>query len=176
MSTRLWKQSLLAVPGVGVSLLPKLICPLCWPAYAGLLSTLGLGFLISTVYLVPLTAALLALAVGSLAFRASRRRGLAPFWLGLAAAVILLTGKFYFESAPATYAGVGLLVLASVWNVWPRRAHVAICPACVPVDGNSITEEGSKGSDSRERLLGKVDIPIPGIAAAKRWSTQNKET
>ncbi len=71
MSTRVWKQGLLAVPGVGVSLLPKLICPLCWPAYAGLLSTLGLGFLISTAYLFPLTAALLALAVASLAFRAS---------------------------------------------------------------------------------------------------------
>lgn len=147
MSARLWKQSLLTVPGVGVSLLPKLICPLCWPAYAGLLSTLGLGFLISTTYLVPLTAALLALAVGSLAFRASHRRGLAPFWFGLATAVILLTGKFYFESAPATYGGVGLLVLASVWNAWPRRAHVVICPACVPVDGDSITEKGSKGSD-----------------------------
>lgn len=147
MSTRVWKQTLLSVPGVGVSLLPKLICPLCWRAYAGLLSTLGLGFLISTTYLVPLTAALLALAVGSLAFRASRRRRLAPFWLGLAAAVFVLTGKFYFESTPVTYAGVGLLVLASVWNAWPRRAHVAICPACVPVDGESITKEDKKGSD-----------------------------
>jgi len=56
MNTRAWKQSLLAMPGVGVSLLPKLICPLCWSAYAGLLSTLGLGFLISTKYLIPVTA------------------------------------------------------------------------------------------------------------------------
>lgn len=144
MSTRVWKQSLLAVPGVGVSLLPKLICPLCWPAYAGLLSTLGLGFLISTAYLVPLTVALLALAVGSLAFRASRRRGLAPFWLGLTATVFVLAGKFYFESAPVTYTGVGLLVLASLWNAWPRRVHVALCPACIPADG-SITKEGRKG-------------------------------
>jgi mercuric ion transport protein len=41
-STR--KQGLLALPGVGVSLLPKLTCPACWPAYAGLLSSVGLGF------------------------------------------------------------------------------------------------------------------------------------
>lgn len=34
---RTWKQSLVALPGVGVSLLPKLACPLCWPAYVGLL-------------------------------------------------------------------------------------------------------------------------------------------
>jgi len=114
MSTRLWKQSLLAVPGVGVSLLPKLICPLCWPAYAGLLSTVGLGFLISTAYLFPITAALLALAIGSLAFRASRRHGLGPVWVGVAAGVSILAGKFYFESAFTTYSGAGLLVLASV--------------------------------------------------------------
>src|SRR5260370_41866531 len=112
MSTRVWKRGLLAVPSVSVSLLPKLICPLCWPAYAGLLSTLGLGCLISTAYLFPLTAALLALAVGSLAFRASCRRGLGPFWLGLAAAVSVLTGKFYFESAFTTYVGVGVFVVA----------------------------------------------------------------
>ncbi len=37
-----WKHGLLALPGVGVSILPKLACPLCWPAYAGLLSSIGL--------------------------------------------------------------------------------------------------------------------------------------
>lgn len=35
-STR--KQTLAALPGIGVSLLPKLMCPACWPAYAGLWS------------------------------------------------------------------------------------------------------------------------------------------
>lgn len=133
------------MPGVGVSLLPKLICPLCWPAYAGLLATMGLGFLISTAYLIPLTAALLALAVSSLSFRASRRRGLAPFWLGLTAAVFVLAGKFYLEFPPVTYTGVGLLVLASLWNAWPRRVHVALCPDCLPAEGGSITNEGRKG-------------------------------
>ena len=145
MSTGVWKQGLLAMPGVGVSLLPKLICPLCWPAYAGLLSSVGLGFLISTVYLFPLTAVFLALAMGSLAFRASRRHGLGPFCLGLAAAVFVLTGKFYFESASATYTGVGFLVLASLWNVWPRRAEVSTCRACIPAVDDSLTRESRKG-------------------------------
>ncbi len=52
---RTWKRGLLALPSVGVSILPKLACPACWPAYAGLLSSVGLGFLISTVYLLPLS-------------------------------------------------------------------------------------------------------------------------
>jgi hypothetical protein len=42
---RAWKQSLMTIPGVGMSLVPKLACPSCWPAYAGLLSSVGLGFL-----------------------------------------------------------------------------------------------------------------------------------
>jgi hypothetical protein len=79
--------------------------------------------------------------VGSLAFRASRRRGLGPFCLGLTAAVLALTGKFYWDSAPATYAGVGLLVLASLWNAWPRSANVRFCPAGIAAEGGVIAKE-----------------------------------
>lgn len=51
---RAWKQSALTIPGIGVALLPKLICPLCWPLYAGIVSSVGLGFLIGTAYLLPI--------------------------------------------------------------------------------------------------------------------------
>ena len=40
-----WKLSLAMVPGIGAALLPKLACPACWPAYAGFLTSVGLGFL-----------------------------------------------------------------------------------------------------------------------------------
>lgn len=123
---RTWKQSLLTVPSVGVSLLPKLACPFCWPAYAGLLSSVGLGFLISTKYLLPFTAAFLAIAVGALAFRAKSRRGYGPFVLGVLAASSVLLGKFYWESNPTMYASVALLVIASVWNAWPHRVTPAV--------------------------------------------------
>src|SRR6185436_814844 len=39
VNSRLWRQALLTIPGIGVALLPKLACPLCWPAYAGILSS-----------------------------------------------------------------------------------------------------------------------------------------
>ncbi len=119
---RSWKQSSVALAGAGVSLLPKLACPLCWPAYAGLLSSVGLGFLVSTKYLLPLTALFLILAVGALAFKAKGRQGYGPFVLGLFAAVGVLVGKFEWESNPILYSAVGLLVVASVWNLWPGRA------------------------------------------------------
>ncbi len=91
---RTWKQSLATIPGVGISLLPKLTCPFCWPAYAGLLSSVGLGFLISAEYLLPVTAAFLVVAVGASALRANQRHGYWPFCLGLFAALGVLAGNF----------------------------------------------------------------------------------
>lgn len=118
-----WRQQhLTTVPAIGVSLLPKLVCPLCWPAYAGLLSSVGLGFLISAKYLLPLTAVFLAVAVGALAFRATNRRGYGPFLRGIVSAGGVLIGKFAFESSLTTYGAIAILVAASVWNAWPRRA------------------------------------------------------
>lgn len=125
-----------ALPCIGVSLLPKLICPACWPAYAGIVSAVGLSFLISATYLLSLTVAFLAITAFVLAFRAARRHGYGPFGVGLLAAAVILTGKFYFDAEQATYIGVGLLVAASVWNSWPRRAAI-VASCCVPA-GESI--------------------------------------
>ena len=116
----------MTVPGVGASLLPKLVCPLCWPAYAGIVSSLGLGFLIGSAYLLPITAAFLAVSTGALGFRARCRRGYGPLWVGSLATILVLVGKFQLESVVTTYAGVTLLVVASIWNIWPRRMiHVS---------------------------------------------------
>jgi mercuric ion transport protein len=125
-----WKQTIVALPGVGVSLLPKLLCPACWPTYAGVVSALGLGFLISVKYLLALTVAFLVVAIAALAFRSSRRHGLGPFWLGLVAAAAVLLGKFGLESAYMTYSGICVLIAASVWNSWPRVANISPCPTC----------------------------------------------
>lgn len=132
MNSRL-KQGLLALPSVGFSLLPKLACPACWPAYAGLLSSVGLGFLISTAYLLPLTAAFLFLTVAALLFRANKRRGYGPFVLGLVAGSAVLLGKFAWESKLAMYSALGLLVVASLWNAWPladMTGDATTCPEC----------------------------------------------
>ncbi|MEW6330489.1 MAG: MerC family mercury resistance protein [Pseudomonadota bacterium] len=119
------------VPAIGTALMPKLVCPACWPAYAGLLSALGLGFIDYTPLLLPLTLVFLAVVLVMLAWRAEARRGYAPLALGMVATVIVLIGKFQFDSDIATYTGIALLVGASLWNTWPRRNPTTLCPACV---------------------------------------------
>ena len=138
MTMRTWKEGALAGPAVGVSLLPKVICPICSPAYAAVLSSVGLGFLVSTAYLLPVTLVFLSLAVVALAFRASTRRGHGPFWMGLAAASSVFIGKFLLDLPALTYGGVAGLVLASIWNAIPRPTTASICPACLPTDAGAM--------------------------------------
>ena len=133
-------RGLAVLPGIGLALLPKVACPACWPAYAGVLGAMGLGFLVKTAWLLPLTAVFMVVAVGSLAFRARRRRGYGPFAIGLLAAVVVLGGKFVLGSDPAMYGGIALLVGASLWNSWPRKAAAAPCLACVAGDGGSTSQ------------------------------------
>jgi len=140
-----WESLLAALPGIGVALLPKVACPACWPAYAGVLSAVGLGFLLKASYLLPLTAVFLAIAVFALAFRARRRRGYGPFGAGLVAAAVVMVGKFTFDSDVAMYAGISLLVGASFWNSWPlkKTAKAGSCPTCVTSDQQPSTTMGS---------------------------------
>lgn len=128
-----WPRSFAALPAIGAAALPKLTCPACWPAYSGILSSMGVNFVNYTPYLFPLTAAFLLLSLIALGWRAPQRLGYGPLWIGFAASVVLLAGKFAFDSDIAMYAGMAILVAASLWNAWPRSRQQAggNCPACV---------------------------------------------
>jgi copper chaperone CopZ len=115
-----WKSTLLSVPAIVASVIPSMTCPLCVTAYTALLSTLGLGFLLSSSYLLPLTVAMLAVAVAALGFEASKRGTWGPFVLCLCGSAVILAGKFVLLSGAATYTGVALLLAASIWNLGPR--------------------------------------------------------
>lgn len=136
---RAWKRGVWMAPGIGVSLLPKFVCPVCTPVYAAMLSFLGLGFLGSTTYLLPTTAIFLTIAVTSLAYRAGSRRGYGPLLIGLVAAGLVLVGKFRLDSTAVMLAGVGMLLAACVWNAWPRAVS---CSACLPMRDGHAHQEG----------------------------------
>ena len=133
-----WRYSMASLPAIGAAALPKLTCPACWPAYSGLMSSLGVGFVNYTPYLLPLSAAFLLISLVALGWRAKRRHGYAPLWLGTAASALLLIGKFEYDSDAAMYTGIAVLAIASVWNAWPRLRPVpGDCPACVPASAQT---------------------------------------
>ncbi len=145
-----WKTSLAALPGVGSSLLPVGVCPACWPAYAGLLSSLGLGFLFKETYLLPLTAFFLLIAVAALGYKAWARRGYGPFFLGLAASGFMLAGNFLLGAPALLYSGIALLAGASAWNAWPRKnkgIENSSCPACASGGEDSLLEKAGAHKD-----------------------------
>lgn len=109
-----------AAPGIAGAVLAKLACPVCWPAIAGVFGSATVGAAYSTVGL-PLGVAFLLLALGSLAYRARDRRGYGPLALGMLGATALLAGELAASSEPLALSGVGLVIVASIWNAWPRR-------------------------------------------------------
>jgi mercuric ion transport protein len=126
-----WRGLFSVFPGVGASFLLG-VCPACWPAYAGVLSALGLGFLRETRYSLPISVVFLGAAFFSLGYRARSRRGYGPLVLGALGVAVALGGKILLLSTATTYAGFGVLVAASVWNSWPLTAtKPGSCPACV---------------------------------------------
>ena len=110
-------RSILGIPVAALAALP--LCPACYPAYAGVLSALGLTVLSDTAVQTLLTVLFLSAALGALLYKARSRRGYGPFVLGTAASVVLGISKFMMGIDPITYAAVGVLVLAGLWNVWP---------------------------------------------------------
>lgn len=130
-----WKATLVVLPAFAVALVPHMTCPACWPAYAAVLSSLGVGFLPTTRYLLPLTLVSLAIPLGVLAVLARRGYGVRPLVLGVAGVLLLMAGRFAWESNPLLYSGLAALVSASAWGGWSRRKGIASrpagsCPAC----------------------------------------------
>lgn len=126
---------LAAAPAVAVALLPKAVCPACWPAYAGLLGSMGIGLVNFGPYLFPLTVITLAAVAASLGYRgyrAKRRRGYGPLLLGLLGSGAILLGKFLLMSNALLYSGIAFLIGASIWNSWPKRSGG--CSACVQAE------------------------------------------
>ncbi len=136
-----WKATSAVLPAFAIALLPSITCPACWPAYAALLSSLGVGFLPTTPYLLPLTLVSLAIPLGVLAVLARRGYGYLPLVLGVAGALLLMVGRFAWESNPLLYSGLAALITASAWGGWFWRKNGAArtagsCPACSLVQIN----------------------------------------
>lgn len=148
MTNQPLRRAVAAVPTLGITLLPVAKCPACWPIYAGVLSSLGLGFLLERAWLLPITIAFLTGTLASLAYHAKGRQGYGPLGLGAVGAVIAFAGKFSMDSTTLLYLGLIGLGGAALWNAWPRRgaAQVASCPKCA----------GGKPTDEQQAHTGDI--------------------
>jgi len=131
------------VPALGASLLPSLSCPACWPAYASVLSAVGLSFLGESKYLLWLNVLALLVSLAVL-FRRGRTGSYAPVLIGAVAALLILFGKFLLNSNPATWFGAAGLLVAFVWG--SPKAKPASCPACVNNESLEVINHGIKES------------------------------
>jgi hypothetical protein len=110
-----------ALPGAAATILPA--CPLCWPLYAGILSALGLGFLLDARRLPPFAGTLLLFALAPLAWSAYHRRAPGPLLAGALGAALILTGKFVWSSLVFQFGGLTIVLGASLWNILPRKSR-----------------------------------------------------
>ncbi|MBI2607187.1 MAG: hypothetical protein HYW49_14015 [Deltaproteobacteria bacterium] len=119
-------------------------CPLCYPAIAGLFSSLGLGFLFNGTYFAIIAGLFLAAVLFGLGYRAKSRRGYAPLLLGLAAAAMVIAGKFLWDENGILYVGgIAGLIAASAWNLLPKRALTTdSCPSCATDGADSNGAQG----------------------------------
>ncbi|MHB8416814.1 MAG: MerC domain-containing protein [Myxococcales bacterium] len=116
----LW-QSLALLPAALLAVLPHLTCPACWPAYAALLSALGLPFVASDRLLTPLLAAALLLGCASIAWSTRSHRNPGPLALTLLASIAVAAGRLVWDLPPLLYGGTIVLVGAALWNLRLRR-------------------------------------------------------
>jgi len=117
-------RTMLAAPAAVLPLLPSFTCPICLAAYAGVLSSLGLGFLLNDRVQRPLIVLFLAIAVASVAWSGYRRGRWAPLGLAVAGAAMVGGGRLVWDLPAVLYAGVALLVLASLWTLFMKRSAV----------------------------------------------------
>ena len=153
------KKTLTVIPGVAAALLPNVTCPACWPAYAGLFSAVGLGFLMTGPYFFFVVSVLLTISLFSLYHKGGERRGYGPLLLGLLAAGIILAGKASGSANSVLYMGAISLIAASIWNRWPRRRSASsakgILATCAC--GSCATKELSTGREmSRKTEVAKL--------------------
>lgn len=113
-----WRECVALLPSVGLAVASKFTCSLCVAAYAGVLSSLGVGFVSTDRGLTGLTVMLLVLGLASLGWSWRRHRHRGPLTVSSIGAVLLILGRLAWKFPLMLYAGAGLVLVGSFWNLW----------------------------------------------------------
>lgn len=120
-----WLRALAGLPGALCALLPSATCLACLAGYAGVLSALGLGFLLRETLLTPLIAILLCVGIAGVAWSTRSHRRPGPLVASVVGSLVVAAGRLVWNIPALLYAGVALLVVASFWNLWLKRPKIA---------------------------------------------------
>jgi len=126
-----WLQTLVAIPAAVLPLLPSFSCPVCIAAYAGVLSSLGLGFVLSDRVQRPLIVFFLAITIGSVALATKQHKRRGPFLFVLTGSLAIIAGRLVWSVHPALYLGVLCLVAGTVWNLILKRSKRKLASLCI---------------------------------------------
>jgi len=118
---RNWLRSLAMMPGALLPLLPNVTCPACVAAYGGVLSAVGLGFLLTERVLAPLIVLFLGVGIASVAWSTRSHRRAGPLIATLIGSAAVIMGRVVGHVHSVLYAGVAILIAASLWNLWLKR-------------------------------------------------------
>jgi protein SCO1/2 len=103
---------------LGLALFPK--CPFCWAAYLSLFGIAGLETIPYSPWLQPVLAILLLSNLTSIWFRARTTGRMLPFYLVTAGALTLIASKTFSAPTTASFLGVLLTLIGSVWSTFSR--------------------------------------------------------
>jgi len=121
-----------AIPAIIIALLPKLVCPFCWPLYTGLLGLIGINFINYTPFLFLLLIVFLILTNSGLVLVARRKKQYAPVYLGGASSLLILIGKFLSATDMLIYIGLTGLVMSVIWQSRIKYSgDYGSCSACI---------------------------------------------
>lgn len=94
-----------------------LLCPLCIPAIAGFLSSLGLGFLATKAVIWPLLGLFSFLFILGLAWGYRQHRNAGPLLIGIAGTLAIPAGNYVVMARLLTYIGAAIAIAAAIWNI-----------------------------------------------------------
>lgn len=105
------------LPALAIAVIPK--CPLCWAAWLGVATTLGLGRIGYQPWLLPAMAVFLGVVLTTLVWRDWRRRQFAISILLILGGSLVIAGRLALEHPPTLYAGIAILfaVATARWRV-----------------------------------------------------------
>lgn len=116
-----WLHGLAGASAAALPLLPLSTCPACLAAYAGVLSALGLGFVLEERVLAPMIVLFLILTVLGIARSTRSHRNKGPLLATVAGAALVVAFRLVWNEPIALYGGAALIVAASLWNLWLKR-------------------------------------------------------